>query len=43
MYLDRKSLTSLLETEPITFKAVVDDLKRIIYPPTKKIRDLRQF
>ena len=43
IYLDRKSLCSLLETEPISFKAVCDEAKRLVYYPKTKVQDLRQF
>merc|ERR1712194_853648 len=36
VHLDRKSLCILAETEPWSFKAVVDESKRMMYDPPKR-------
>jgi large subunit ribosomal protein L20 len=41
--LDRKVLCNLAETEPVTFKVLVDEAKRVKFPPPLKARDLSQF
>mmetsp|Transcript_4310 Transcript_4310/g.6087 ORF Transcript_4310/g.6087 Transcript_4310/m.6087 type:complete len:132 (-) Transcript_4310:104-499(-) len=44
IHLDRKALCAIAETEPVTFKVLVDEAKRIMYP--KKLgeeRDLSRF
>eukprot|EP00930_Biecheleria_cincta_P072847 TRINITY_DN60190_c0_g1_i1.p1 TRINITY_DN60190_c0_g1~~TRINITY_DN60190_c0_g1_i1.p1 ORF type:complete len:147 (+),score=14.64 TRINITY_DN60190_c0_g1_i1:50-442(+) len=44
MWLDRKSLCLLAETEPVSFKCVVDETKRIMRPPrTDLVRNLSRF
>mmetsp|Transcript_54934 Transcript_54934/g.130953 ORF Transcript_54934/g.130953 Transcript_54934/m.130953 type:complete len:131 (+) Transcript_54934:109-501(+) len=43
VHLDRKILCNLAETEPVTFKCVVDEAKRVVWPVTGKRRDLRGF
>eukprot|EP00927_Polykrikos_kofoidii_P069866 TRINITY_DN65547_c0_g1_i1.p1 TRINITY_DN65547_c0_g1~~TRINITY_DN65547_c0_g1_i1.p1 ORF type:complete len:130 (-),score=8.45 TRINITY_DN65547_c0_g1_i1:87-476(-) len=41
--LDRKSLCNLAETEPVTFKCLVDEAKRISFPRSATKRDLTGF
>eukprot|EP00446_Apocalathium_sp_SHHI-4_P020326 CAMPEP_0177253530 /NCGR_PEP_ID=MMETSP0367-20130122/55224_1 /TAXON_ID=447022 ORGANISM="Scrippsiella hangoei-like, Strain SHHI-4" /NCGR_SAMPLE_ID=MMETSP0367 /ASSEMBLY_ACC=CAM_ASM_000362 /LENGTH=92 /DNA_ID=CAMNT_0018706887 /DNA_START=180 /DNA_END=458 /DNA_ORIENTATION=- len=44
VHLDRKTLCTLAETEPVTFKILVDEAKRIVYPRMAGTdRDLSQF
>eukprot|EP00933_Yihiella_yeosuensis_P020680 TRINITY_DN16523_c0_g7_i1.p1 TRINITY_DN16523_c0_g7~~TRINITY_DN16523_c0_g7_i1.p1 ORF type:complete len:131 (-),score=7.33 TRINITY_DN16523_c0_g7_i1:57-449(-) len=44
MHIDRKSLCLLAETEPVTFKAVVDETKRLMRPQKSLwARDLSKF
>mmetsp|Transcript_42317 Transcript_42317/g.76766 ORF Transcript_42317/g.76766 Transcript_42317/m.76766 type:complete len:130 (-) Transcript_42317:137-526(-) len=43
VHLDRKMLCNLAETEPVSFKCVVDEAKRVIWPVTGKNRDLTGF
>eukprot|EP00386_Alphamonas_edax_P012832 GDKI01039841.1.p1 GENE.GDKI01039841.1~~GDKI01039841.1.p1 ORF type:complete len:138 (-),score=15.83 GDKI01039841.1:38-451(-) len=40
VHLDRKMLATLAETEPVSFKVVVDEMKRLAYYPPTKIRDV---
>ncbi|CEL99207.1 unnamed protein product [Vitrella brassicaformis CCMP3155] len=39
IHLDRKTLCTLAETEPVSFKCVVDEAKRLFYVPPSKRRD----
>lgn len=39
--LDRKTLCTLAETEPVSFKAIVDESKRIMFTVPSKHRDVR--
>mmetsp|Transcript_104182 Transcript_104182/g.272051 ORF Transcript_104182/g.272051 Transcript_104182/m.272051 type:complete len:131 (-) Transcript_104182:45-437(-) len=44
VYVDRKMLCNLSETEPVTFKCLVDEAKRVMYPPRMGgSRDLSRF
>eukprot|EP00929_Paragymnodinium_shiwhaense_P014904 TRINITY_DN122896_c0_g1_i1.p2 TRINITY_DN122896_c0_g1~~TRINITY_DN122896_c0_g1_i1.p2 ORF type:complete len:134 (+),score=19.07 TRINITY_DN122896_c0_g1_i1:83-484(+) len=46
VFLDRKMLCSLAETEPVSFKCLVDESKRLAYPPGRgkyEGRDLSGF
>mmetsp|Transcript_5024 Transcript_5024/g.14990 ORF Transcript_5024/g.14990 Transcript_5024/m.14990 type:complete len:131 (-) Transcript_5024:8-400(-) len=44
IHLDRKTLCALAETEPVTFKVLVDEAKRIMYPKRPGTdRDLTHF
>eukprot|EP00922_Rhytidocystis_sp_ex-Travisia-forbesii_P010618 GHVS01015568.1.p1 GENE.GHVS01015568.1~~GHVS01015568.1.p1 ORF type:complete len:138 (+),score=5.05 GHVS01015568.1:49-414(+) len=41
--LDRKVLANLALTEPISFKALVDEAKRVKFTPPSKVRDISQL
>mmetsp|Transcript_13022 Transcript_13022/g.24624 ORF Transcript_13022/g.24624 Transcript_13022/m.24624 type:complete len:92 (+) Transcript_13022:91-366(+) len=44
MHVDRKSLCLLAETEPISFKCVVDEVKRMVKPQSMEwARNLSRF
>ena len=38
--LNRRMLCNLAETEPLTFKCLVDESKRMVYPPEDKVRNV---
>mmetsp|Transcript_41393 Transcript_41393/g.117097 ORF Transcript_41393/g.117097 Transcript_41393/m.117097 type:complete len:129 (+) Transcript_41393:108-494(+) len=42
IHLDRKTLCNLAESEPISFKCLVDDVKRVVFPKAPT-RDLSHF
>eukprot|EP01067_Filipodium_phascolosomae_P008098 Filipodium_phascolosomae@DN6808_c0_g1_i1.p2 len=43
VHLNRKNLAILAETEPVSFKALVDEAKRIYYFPPTKTRDIQDL
>ncbi|CCF75775.1 50S ribosomal protein L20 [Babesia microti strain RI] len=43
IWLDRKSLYNLAITEPMSFKALVDESKHLYYFNRHKIRDISQY
>ncbi|CAD7936149.1 unnamed protein product [Amoebophrya sp. A25] len=43
IHLDRKMLATLIESEPVSFKAVVDETKRLLYYPRGRVRKTSQF
>eukprot|EP00746_Dinoflagellata_sp_MGD_P011567 gnl/MRDRNA2_/MRDRNA2_124331_c0_seq1.p1 gnl/MRDRNA2_/MRDRNA2_124331_c0~~gnl/MRDRNA2_/MRDRNA2_124331_c0_seq1.p1 ORF type:complete len:131 (-),score=19.30 gnl/MRDRNA2_/MRDRNA2_124331_c0_seq1:35-427(-) len=43
IHVDRKSLNTLAETEPVSFKVLVDEAKRISWYDTSTKRDLKGF
>mmetsp|Transcript_120408 Transcript_120408/g.169373 ORF Transcript_120408/g.169373 Transcript_120408/m.169373 type:complete len:131 (+) Transcript_120408:36-428(+) len=44
MYVDRKSLCHLAETEPVSFKCIVDEAKRTVRPQSMEwVRNLSRF
>ncbi|CAD7972074.1 unnamed protein product [Amoebophrya sp. A120] len=45
VHLNRKMLATLVESEPVSFKCLVDEAKRLVYDrdPNAKVRKLAQF
>uniref|UniRef100_A0A0G4FF87 Uncharacterized protein n=1 Tax=Chromera velia CCMP2878 TaxID=1169474 RepID=A0A0G4FF87_9ALVE len=43
IWIDRKNLCTLAETEPVSFKALVDEAKRLYYVQASKPRNIEDL